>query len=131
MFPGNSLWLVPAKESPIYATLEKLITTTIPSYLSAKTNLPVSSFPSFTPHVTLYSGVNQNESNPQAWLERYSISELNPPVKVELQKLESRPIWNMKLYVSVKKDESLIRLARNVGMSEEQIEKWYPHTSLA
>jgi hypothetical protein len=110
--------------------LSELIDTTIPKYLSAKTKLPVSAFPSFTPHITIATGLDQHNPDPQGWLENLNLTAASDLVNVQFQRLETRAKWNMKLFFSVEKGEMLKKLGKSAGLSTEEIESWYPHASL-
>lgn len=63
-YPALSLWLVPPADHPITNVLSDLITTKIPS-LPGVTSTP----PKFRPHITLTTGIPQDLTDPQQWLD--------------------------------------------------------------
>jgi 2',3'-cyclic-nucleotide 3'-phosphodiesterase len=129
--PGSSFWLLPPKDHPLDPILSTLIQKTATRFGSPHL---------FLPHITLTSDISASSyaENPQAWLDNMDFP---TNVQVRFNHLASEDVFVRKLYVKIRKDESICTLAakarRVVGgfEDEDKAQKWVqerykPHLSL-
>lgn len=101
---GLSLWLVPPEEYKPGSQLSKLTTSSFP----ASTNFPNS--PSFTPHITLTSSI---PASSQPILPSLKLETLPSP-DVQFEELAHGDAYFKKIFLRIKKTESLLNLAKHV-----------------
>lgn len=127
--PGSSLWLLPPATSTLTKTLQTLISSSIPSLFPTTSPPP----PDFIPHITLTSHITPTPSDPQAWLDKLSLPDLEAVVILHPVVGE---IYFQKLTLACAKSKGLTALAKAcreqaVGDDADAFaEGYYPHLSL-
>jgi len=138
--PGSSLWLTPPNPSRFHATVQELISSSIPQLF------PATKPHGFVPHVTLTSFVEPSNTygdKPQEWLDSLALvtEPVNEKISVCLDAIEPGEPFFKKLTLRAHKDDGLVRLAaacRSHGVEDgdtDRARQWaeqeyLPHLSL-
>ena len=135
-----SLWLVPHADGPFNKTVQELISDTVP-----RNFVPEKDIQSFTPHVTVTSGVDVGDKEPQQWLDQIQLPDDFKPeineVLLELDSVEVEDAFFRKMTIAVKPNANLSKLAVSCRSQSSSSEKedsaqiwakneYHPHLSL-
>jgi len=138
--PGSSIWLAPPLASPLHTILSSLISKSLPA------RFPGTTGPTFTPHVTLTSGVSPSVygENPQGWLESIPWPAA-ADVRVCFEAVKTEDVFFRRCYIKASFEglRDVAGLARAHGVDGEEtigpateawLEEWRqsfgPHVSL-
>ncbi|KAL1870744.1 hypothetical protein Daus18300_005064 [Diaporthe australafricana] len=140
--PGSSLWLTPPPTHPLHAIITKLIETALPAHFPDDNPRP----PTFSPHLTLTSGIDPSVygDQPQKWLDNISFPAASGAV-VRFESVRSQDVYFRRCYIKCEfdgaRDVAAIARARGVEGEDEVgpktrawLEEWReafgPHVSL-
>ncbi|KAI3395070.1 hypothetical protein diail_1827 [Diaporthe ilicicola] len=116
--PGSSLWLTPSPTHPLHAVITKLIETTLPAHFPDESPRP----PTFSPHLTLTSGIDPSiyGDQPQKWLDSIPFP---PALKtvVRFEHVKSQDVYFRRCYLECDFDgaRDVAAIARARGVEGE------------